>query len=180
MASFASFYILIILGVSLSACLSVWSPLFRSECSSRTRFVGGSVCLMSVCNILTSPHKFSSAPSAIQLLSRKCRLQMLMFRIAIISTNVIIMKIKIGFASFTECVTKSKTIYFRIRANILIIAVARAGEPANFLRLRLLIFSLSGSGFWYFFFLGLRLQGAKKTAPAPGHWLSLAKYSFPR
>ena len=57
-------------------------------------------------------------------------------------------------------------------------------EPANFLaapapdffpkRLRLLVF------FFERLLLRLRLQWAKKTAPAPDYWLSLAKYSFPR
>ena len=51
----------------------------------------------------------------------------------------------------------------------------RAGEPANFfrlrLRLRLLTFFSIGSGSWFF------SQAAP--APAPDYWLSLPKYSFP-
>ena len=74
------------------------------------------------------------------------------------------------------------------------VEIIRAGEPANFFAasasyiflnlLRLLIFFPSSSGSWFFIFerlqLRLQSQGAKKPAPIPDYWLSLATYSFPR
>ena len=46
----------------------------------------------------------------------------------------------------------------------------KAGEPANFLA--------APAPDFFFNRLQLRLQGAKKTAPATDYWLSLAKYPF--